>query len=130
MCTELFLAIIYFSTIFAVNFFLFKLLKTYTNRIMYLLKIQNIFKQKNIQLARAFTILHLYAKKDRKNINLLPLLNVGEKEEDILTIGNTYVFLLKNFSNRDSKNEINNFYFELLENQYLSKDVEFVKKLN
>ena len=30
MCTELFLAIIYFSTIFAVNFFLFKLLKTYT----------------------------------------------------------------------------------------------------
>ena len=130
MCTELFLAIIYFSTIFAVNFFLFKLLKTYTNRIMYLLKIQNIFKQKNIQLARAFTILHLYAKKDRKNINLLPLLNIGGKEEDILTIGNTYGFLLKNFSNRDSKNEINSFYFELLENQYLSKDVEFVKKLN
>jgi poly-beta-hydroxyalkanoate depolymerase len=84
---------------------------------MYLLKIQNIFKQKNIQLARAFTILHLYAKKDRKNINLLPLLNIGGKEEDILTIGNTYGFLLKNFSNRDSKNEINSFYFELLENQ-------------
>ena len=74
MCTELFLAIIYFSTIFTVNFFLFKLLKTYTKNIIYLLKVQNIFKQKNTELVRGFILLHLYKKKNGKNLNLLPLL--------------------------------------------------------
>ena len=66
MCTELFLAIIYFSTIFTVNFFLFKLLRTYTKRIMYLLKIQNIFKQKNIKSIETFVLLYLYLQKIEK----------------------------------------------------------------
>ena len=123
MCTELFLAIIYFSTIFIVNFFLFKLLRTYTKRIMYLLKIQNIFKQKNIKSIETFVLLYLYLQKDRKNKNLLSLLNIYGRESDVLTIGNIYSFLSKNFSNQSSKNEISNFYFELLENQYLSKEM-------
>ncbi len=123
MCTELFLAIIYFSTIFTVNFFLFKLLRTYTKRIMYLLKIQNIFKQKNIKSIETFALLYLYLQKDRKNKNLLSLLNIYGRESDVLTIGNIYSFLSKNFSNQSSKNEISNFYFELLENQYLSKEI-------
>ena len=125
MCTELFLAIIYFSTIFAVNFFLFKLLKTYTNNIIYLLKVQNIFKQKNPNVIRGFTLLHLYAKKNAKNLNLLSLLNTYSKEQDVLTIGNTYSFLLKNTFNQSAEKEMNSFYFELLENQYLSKEIDF-----
>ena len=127
MCTELFLAIIYFSTIFIVNFFLFKLLRTYTKRIMYLLKIQNIFKQKNIKSIETFVFLYLYLQKDRKNKNLLSLLNIYGRESDVLTIGNIYSFLSKNFSNQSSKNEISNFYFELLENQYLSKEINLKK---
>jgi hypothetical protein len=125
MCTELFLAIIYFSTIFAVNFFLFKLLKTYTNNIIYLLKVQNIFKQKNPAVVKSFVLLHLYAKKNAKNINLLPLLNKSFKEQDILTLGNIYSFILKNNSLQSSEKEINSFYFELLENQYLAKAIDF-----
>lgn len=130
MCTELFLAIIYFSTIFAVNFFLFKLLKTYTNNIIYLLKVQNIFKQKSPNVVRGFILLHLYAKKNAKNLNLLSLLNTYSKEQDVLTIGNTYSFLLRNVSSQSSEKEINSFYFELLENQYLPKEIDFENILN
>jgi hypothetical protein len=44
MCIELILAIIYFITIFFVNYFLYKLLKNYFSNIFYLLKLKIIFK--------------------------------------------------------------------------------------
>ena len=124
MCTELFLAILYFSTIFAVNFFLFKLLKTYTRNIIYLLKVQNIFKQKLPKDIRGFVLLHLYSKKNSKNVDLVDLLNKYSINEDVLTIGNTYSYLLKNNQEQGSRKQLNNFYLELLENQYLSKNIE------
>ena len=124
MCTELFLAILYFSTIFAVNFFLFKLLKTYTRNIIYLLKVQNIFKQKLPKDIRGFVLLHLYSKKNSKNVDLVDLLNKYSINEDVLTIGNTYSYLLKNSQEQGSRKQLNNFYLELLENQYLSKNIE------
>ena len=124
MCTELFLAILYFSTIFAVNFFLFKLLKTYTRNITYLLKVQNIFKQKLPKDIRGFVLLHLYSKKNSKNVDLVDLLNKYSINEDVLTIGNTYSYLLKNSQEQGSRKQLNNFYLELLENQYLSKNIK------
>ena len=124
MCTELFLAILYFSTIFAVNFFLFKLLKTYTRNITYLLKVQNIFKQKLPKDIRGFILLHLYSKKNSKNVDLVDLLNKYSINEDVLTIGNTYSYLLKNSQEQGSRKQLNNFYLELLENQYLSKNIK------
>ena len=124
MCTELLLAILYFSTIFAVNFFLFKLLKTYTKSIAYLLKVQNIFKQKLPKDIRGFILLHLYSKKNSRNIDLVSLLNSYSTSNDVLTIGNTYSYLLKNSQEQGSKRQLNNFYLELLENQYLSKNIE------
>ena len=124
MCTELFLAILYFSTIFAVNFFLFKLLKTYTRNITYLLKVQNIFKQKLPKDIRGFVLLHLYSKKNSKNVDLVDLLDKYSINEDVLTIGNTYSYLLKNSQEQGSRKQLNNFYLELLENQYLSKNIE------
>ena len=124
MCTELLLAILYFSTIFAVNFFLFKLLKTYTKSITYRLKVQNIFKQKLPKDIRGFILLHLYSKKNSRNIDLVSLLNSYSTSNDVLTIGNTYSYLLKNSQEQGSKRQLNNFYLELLENQYLSKNLE------
>jgi len=125
MCTELFLAVLYFSTIFAVNFFLFKLLKTYTKNITYLLKVQNIFRQKLPKNIRAFVLLHLYSKKNSRNVDLVNLLDTYSVNQDVLTIGNTYSYLLKNSQEQSSKGQLNNFYLELLENQYLSKEIEF-----
>jgi hypothetical protein len=44
---------------------------------------------------------------------------------NLLSLLNTYSFLLKNTFNQSSEKEINSFYFELLENQYLSKEIDF-----
>jgi hypothetical protein len=44
MCIELLLAIIYFITIFFVNYFLYKLLKNYLSNIFYLSKLKIVFK--------------------------------------------------------------------------------------
>ena len=67
----------------------------------------------------------MYRKKNGKNLNLLPLLSTYANEQDILTIGNIYSFLLKDLSTQSSQNEANGFYFELLENQYLSREIDF-----
>ena len=128
MCTELFLAILYFSTIFAVNFFLFKLLKTYTKDITYLLKVQNIFKQKLPKNISEFILLYLYNKKNYINTDLLPLLNNYSLTNDIVTIGHIYSYLLKTNREQSSNKQLNNFYFELLETQYLSKTINFKNK--
>ncbi len=128
MCTELFLAILYFSTIFAVNFFLFKLLKTYTKNITYLLKVQNIFKQKLPKNISEFILLYLYNKKNSINTDLLPLLNNYSLTNDIVTIGHIYSYLLKTNREQSSNKQLNNFYFELLETQYLSKTINFKNK--
>jgi len=128
MCTELFLAILYFSTIFAVNFFLFKLLKTYTKSITYLLKVQNIFKQKLPKNISEFILLYLYNKKNSINTDLLPLLNNYSLTNDIVTIGHIYSYLLKTNREQSSNKQLNNFYFELLETQYLSKTINFKNK--
>ena len=103
---------------------MFKLLKTYTRNITYLLKVQNIFKQKLPKDIRGFVLLHLYSKKNSKNVDLVDLLNKYSINEDVLTIGNTYSYLLKNSQEQGSRKQLNNFYLELLENQYLSKNIE------
>jgi hypothetical protein len=43
MCTELILAVIYFTIIFFVNFFLYKLLRNYINNIFILVKVKKEF---------------------------------------------------------------------------------------
>ena len=124
MCTELSLAILYFITIFAVNFFLFKVLKNYVVNIMYLQQIKNIFisfSEKTDLILISF--LYSFLKKDSKNRNILNNLNSVNEIEDSLIIGNIYLNLLKNQENPISKRVSENFYFQLLQNQYLSNNI-------
>ena len=118
MCTELILAILYFITIFTVNFFLFKLLNSYTKDIRYMLKIKNILKVNKSSGLEAFVLLYLYEKKNYKSKLLLKLLN-SCSELDPLSIGNVYSCLLE--ANKKDDTKLNNLYLELLENQYLPK---------
>jgi len=118
MCTELILAILYFITIFTVNFFLFKLLNSYTKDIRYMLKIKNILKVNKSSGLEAFVLLYLYEKKNYKSKLLLKLLN-SCSELDPLSIGNVYSCLLE--ANKKNDTNLNNLYLELLENQYLPK---------
>jgi|688.fasta_scaffold00561_51 hypothetical protein len=117
MCTELILAIIYFSIIFLVNFFLLKLLLNYIKNIFSLLKIKTIFKlstQKNLLF---FRFLFFYLKKEGKiPFSLLEFKKISS-QKDLLLISNLCSFFAT-FSNQ-IKNE--KYYFSLLEKQFIVK---------
>ena len=124
MCTELGLAILYFLSIFIVNFFLFKVLKNYFKNILYLQKIRAIFTTfSNKTDLKLVSLLYLFLKKETKNRNLLNQMNLIKNVEDYLIIGNIYSNLLKNEETSFSRRKSENFYFELLENQYLSNSI-------
>ena len=63
MCSEFILALIYFTVIFVVNFFLSKLLKTYLNNILYILKIKNIFNLYKPNEVLTISVLYSLTKK-------------------------------------------------------------------
>ena len=124
MCTELSLALLYFFTIFAVNFFLFKVLKSYFENIIYLTKIKNVFSsftnKKDLELV---SIIYSFLKKDTKTRNKIMKLNLLKDSEDPLIIGNIYLNLLKTKENKIFNGISENFYLQLLENQYLSRNI-------
>jgi hypothetical protein len=124
MCTELILAILYFITIFAVNFFLYKLIKNYIVKILYLLKFKNIFKFFKLSKNNIFPLLYLYSKNSLQNQKILELIPNSINSKDVLLIGNLYSYLLKNIDIKISKSTTQNYYFQLLENQYLSKFID------
>jgi hypothetical protein len=126
MCTEFLLAIIYFVTIFFVNYFLFKLLKTYSKNIFYLLRLKTIFKSFKDSNNNLVFFLSSMLKTEKKNSNILLTLNRLSKTQDILIIGNTYKYLSSNLKYETSAdNKI--YYFELMANHYLSTKNKEIK---
>jgi|APCry1669189665_1035243.scaffolds.fasta_scaffold102271_1 hypothetical protein len=119
MCTEFLLAILYFMTIFVVNYFLAKLLKSYTTNIFYLLKLKNIFLSFKKSTNNLVFLLSSFFKKEKKNSNLLANLNKFSETNDVLVIGNTYKYLAINLE-KESGFDNKIYYFELLANQYLA----------
>ena len=96
MCTEFLLAIIYFVTIFFVNYFLLKLLKTYFKNIFYLLRLKTIFKLFKKSNNNLVFFLSSLLKKEKKNSTLLGTLHKFSNTQDVLIIGNTYKYLSNN----------------------------------
>jgi hypothetical protein len=126
MCTEFLLAIIYFVTIFFVNYFLFKLLKTYSKNIFYLLRLKTIFKSFKDSNNNLVFFLSSMLKTEKKNSTILVTLNRLSKTQDILIIGNTYKYLSSNLKYETSAdNKI--YYFELMANHYLSTKNKGIK---
>ena len=123
MCTELLLALIYFGTIFAVNYFLYKILTTYVKNILSLLKIKNIFNSFPGEEKTIFSLLSLYSKNPSKNRSMLLRLPSVVTSQDILVLGNIYRFLLSEKQKPEENNTSSTFYLQLLENQYLSRDI-------
>jgi hypothetical protein len=119
MCNELFLALIYFTTIIIVNFFLLKLLKISFENLVSFAKTKNLlnsFKIKNYKLLN-FLLFSLY---NEKKINV-SYLNELLSTKDILIIGYTYNYLLKNQKEEFKENfAFQKTYLKLLELQYLS----------
>ena len=132
MCTELILAFIYFITIFLVNYFLLQLLKNNIETISYLLKIENLLTYYSSTQQKNLFYYLIQFKKKIKTVQMFYYLNGLLETEDLLIIGNTYKFLVKNAKKENislmasEKNEnkaffANKLYFRLLENQYLSQ---------
>ena len=121
MCTEFLLEYLYFLILTVINFFLLKLLNIYLRNIFKLQKIKNISQiYPNNELFRK---LYRYSDKSYQNSKSLTNFTVGDtKNIDALIIGNTYKYL----SDNNSKNlnaASRDFYFQLLENQYLSVEI-------
>jgi hypothetical protein len=127
MCTEFFLVIIYFLIILTINYFFFKLLKTYLINIIQLTKFKNIFSFFKGSDLLIVSNLYLNLKLNSSNLSLLKRLNnlleihFPQKTEDLLLVGNFYKFLNKKYSVDSNKSDSNNFYFQLLNKQYLEE---------
>jgi len=119
MCTELLLAIIYFSTIITVNYFLYNLLKNYVKNIFYLSKLKNIFIKFKKEDVKSLALFYFYSKNDFKNINLLGVLNKFSTSNDTIVIGKTYNYLATSIEKKSTSNNALIYYLRLLENQYL-----------
>tara|TARA_Y100000991_G_C21871816_1_gene305472 strand:- start:40 stop:414 length:375 start_codon:yes stop_codon:yes gene_type:complete len=121
MCTEFFLACLYFLILSVINFFLLKLLNVYLKNIFQLNKIKNISRiYPNNQFFRK---LYKYSDKNYQNSKTLSTFNIGDmKNIDPLIIGNIYRYLSAN-NLLISKKKSNDFYFQLLQNQYLSVEI-------
>jgi len=125
MCTELFLAFLYFFILFSLNFFLFRLLKNYFETIKLLEKFKRIFFiYKPNKLDRFLFFLSFFQEKKISGTFSNELYKIADDTEDILLIGNT----LKIFQQEKKINTTENYYFQLLEKQYLSSF--FSKKEN
>jgi len=121
MCTEFFLACLYFLILLVINFFLFKLLNIYLKNIFQLQKIKNI--SKIYPNNKFFRNLYRYSNKNYQNSKTLSKFNIETRERmDPLIIGNIYRYLSTNNS-EISNTESSNFYFQLLQNQYLPVEI-------
>ena len=126
MCTEFLLAIVYFVTIFFVNYFLFKLLKAYFKNISYLLRLKTIFKSFKESNNNLVFFLSSLIKKEKRNSTALLTLHKFSNTQDILIIGNTYKYLSSNLKYEASDdNKI--YYFELMTDHYLSTKKSNIK---
>ena len=114
MCTEFILALIYFGIIFIINLLLVKLLLSYKKSLISFSKIKKI---KNFFEKKSMSLLLFLEKIDKKELKVFPFsreMKNFSDTKDILIIGNIYKSLAKG----QKKNSIN-FYFSLLEQQYL-----------
>ena len=117
MCTEFFLALIYFITILVVNIFIFNLLKSYWRNILESLKLKKIillFKTNNNDLLVSFY--YLLKERKIKNNKILNTLSFPKDKKDVIIAGKILDFFKKNIKDEKSLE----FYLTLLKNQYLS----------
>ena len=119
MCTELFLALFYFLTLFIVNFFLLKLLIGYQTNIFFLLKLKNILNSFDKKKLKGICMFYFYSKNEFKNKNLLTKFSSFSKIKDMLIIGSTYRYLSKNLSRKNNDFVSLSYYLKLLEVQFL-----------
>jgi len=118
MCTEFLLAALYFIILFFVNFLLFQLIKSYFKEFFFFLHLQHLFRLSQEKKKYLFSLFLLPSKQTfffpsfRKN-DLIS----SYHRKDIIILGNIAKTLSLN-----SKLNKDKFYYQLIENQFLSKE--------
>lgn len=117
MCTEFLLAALYFIILFFVNFLLFQLIKSYFKDFFFFLHLQHLFRLSQEKKNSFFSLFLLSSKQtfffpSFRRKDLISSYN----GKDILILGNIAKTLSLN-----SKLSKEKFYYQLIENQYLSK---------
>ena len=116
MCPEFILAFIYLVILLVINFLLFNLLRSYQKNIIRLLKVKNIFLSFEKKETELINLLYQHSKKQIEKEILLRNLPNFSKLKDTLIIGNIYQSIL---TSENGKENLNSFYFRLLQEQYL-----------
>lgn len=118
MCTEFLLAALYFTILFFVNFLLFQLIKSYFKDLFFFLHLQHLFRISKEKKNYFFSLFL----SPQKQTFFFP--NFRRKEmiksyhsKDIIILGNIAKVLALN-----SKLKREKFYYQLIMNQYLSKE--------
>jgi hypothetical protein len=116
MCTEFVLILIYFFILSLVNSLLYRLLKSYFNKIFLFQKFKTIIKKSNKQNLNNFAFYYFFLKNMQKSENSLEKLNISYFPiEDIVLLGNFYDMI-----SQKKKNFLQKSYFiDLLKIQSL-----------
>ena len=117
MCTELFLALLYFFILCIVNLFLWKLLFSYIKNISFINKIKKITLSRLPDTEVSIYFLLLKEKKIQKEISISKLKTlffeqnqIKKKNEDLLLLTNSYQYL--------KRKKLNNFFEKLFSLQF------------
>ncbi len=114
MCPEFLLAILYFTILFLVNSFLWKVLQSYTQKIKFVEKIKKISSLK-LEKKSLLSFLLSPFKKEKNSFSIFSSLKTYSQPKDLILLGATYEYLRserKQFSQKDS-------FFELFSLQFL-----------
>ena len=114
MCPEFLLAILYFTILFLVNSFLWKVLQSYAQKIQFVEKMK---KMSSLKLERGILLSFLLSplKKEKNLFSVFSSLKTYSQPKDLILLGATYEYLRserKQFSQKDS-------FFELFSLQFL-----------
>jgi len=116
MCKELFIAFLYFLTIFIVNFFLVILIKSYLTKIFYFTKLKNIARVIPFSNNNLIPFLYFYNKYKEKIEKLKQKFPKELDLRDSLIIGNIYGELI---AKKSLENFSSIFYYKLQQAIYL-----------
>jgi len=114
MCPEFLLAILYFTILFLVNSFLWKVLQSYIQKIQFVEKMKKMSLLKLEKKGLLSLLLSLF-KKEKKSFSVFSSLKTYSQPKDLILLGTTYEYLKKErkqFSQKDS-------FFDLFSLQFL-----------
>jgi hypothetical protein len=114
MCPEFLLAILYFTILFLVNSFLWKVLQSYAQKIQFVEKIKRISSLK-LEKKGLLSFLLSPFRKEKNSFSSFSSLKTCSQPKDLILLGATYDYLRSERKQSSQKNS----FFDLFSLQFL-----------